>query len=84
MESTTLLGKLESLNKETLGFKSRKFLQTTDALIGFEDDLVSMIKNIEFRNASNTFQEQLASDIRSTNKVRVEFQQSNCSSRQNP
>ena len=35
-------------------------LQTIDELIGFEDDLMSLIKNIEFCNGSNTFQQHLS------------------------
>ena len=68
------LGKLESSNKETYEFKSRKWLQTIDELIGIEYDLISLIKSIEFRNFSDTFQEQLANDIKEikcTNKVIV-------------
>ena len=60
----SFLRKLESSNKETHGFKSQKCPQTIDELIGFKDDLMSLIKNIEFRNVSNTFQEQLANDIK--------------------
>ena len=61
------LEKLESSNKETYGFKSRKCQQTVDELTGFKDDLMSLIKNIEFR-----FQEQLANDtkeIKCTSKI---------------
>ena len=42
-----LLGKLESNKKETYGFKSRKCVQTIDEWIGFEGDLMPLIKNIE-------------------------------------
>ena len=66
--------KLEISNKEMYGFKSRKCPQTIDELIAFEDDLMSLIKNIEFRNVSNTFQEQLAKEIKKikcTNKIIV-------------
>ena len=65
-------GKLESDNKETYGFKSRKCPNGIDELSKFEDDLMLMIKNIEFRNVSNTFQDQLRNDIseiRNTKKV---------------
>ena len=51
------------------------FLQTIDELIGFEDDLMPLIKSIEFRNVSNAFQEQLANgikEIKCTNKIIVE------------
>ena len=65
-------GKLENDNKETYGFKSRKCPNGIDELSKFEDDLMLMIKNIEFRNVSNTFQDQLRNDIseiRNTKKV---------------
>ena len=65
-------GKLESDNKETYGFKSRKCPNGVDELTKFEDDLMLMIENIEFRNVSNTFQDQLKNDIseiRNTEKV---------------
>ena len=58
------LGKFESSIKETYGFKSRKCPQTIDELTGFEDNLMSLIRNIEFRYVSNTVQEQLARDIK--------------------
>ena len=69
-----LLGKLVSSKKETHGLKSRKYPQTIDELIGFEDSLSSLTIDIEFSNVSNTFQEQLANDIKQikcTNKVIV-------------
>ena len=65
-------GKLESDNKETYGFKSRKCPNGIDELSKFEDDLMLMIKNIEFRNVSNRFEDQLRNDIseiRNTEKV---------------
>ena len=68
------LRKLESSNKETYGFHSRKCPQTNDELIGSQDDLMSLIKTIEFRNVSNTFQEQMENNITQrtcTNKVIV-------------
>ena len=58
------LGKLVSSKKEKYGLKSRKYLQTIDELIDFEDSLSSLTINIEFSNVSNTFQEQLANDIK--------------------
>ena len=65
-------GKLESDNKETYGFKSRKCPNGVDKLSKFEDDLMLMIKNIEFRNVNNNFQDRLKNDIsevRNTEKV---------------
>lgn len=51
------LEKIESSSK-------KKCLQIIDELIGFEDGLMSLIKNIKFPNVNNTFQEQLENKIR--------------------
>ena len=68
------LGKLEENNKETYGFKSRICPQSVDELSKFEDDLMLMIKNIDFRNVYSKFQEKLKyviTKIRSSKKVIV-------------
>ena len=68
-EALQFLQKRESSNKETYGFKSGKCSQTID-----EDDLMSLIKNIECCNVSNTFQEHLANsikEIKCSNKIIV-------------
>ena len=57
------LGKLESTNKESFGFRSRKCPPTVEELINFENDLMLMLKNIQFRHINSTFQEQLKKDI---------------------
>ena len=57
------LGKLESTNKETFGFRSRKCLPVVEELTNFENHLMLMIKNIQFRHINSTFQEQLKKDI---------------------
>ena len=57
-------GRIESSNKETYGFKSRKCLHIFDVLIGCKNHLMSLIKNFEFYNVSNTFQGQLSNDIK--------------------
>ena len=57
------LGKLESTNKETFGFRSRKCPPAVEELTNFENDLMLMIKNIQFRHINSTFQEQLKKDI---------------------
>ena len=43
------LGKLEENNKETQEFKSRIYLQSVDESNKFEEDLMLMIKNVDFR-----------------------------------
>ena len=57
------LGKLESTNKETFGFRSRKCPPAVEELTNFENDVMLMIKNIQFRHINSTFQEQLKKDI---------------------
>ena len=68
-------GKLERDNKEKYGFKSRKCPNGIDELSKFEDDLMLMIQNIEFRNVSNTFQDQLKNGI-SEIRTQITLQQS--------
>ena len=48
-------GKLDSSGKENYGFKTRKCLPCVDKLVDFEDDMVKMIKNNEFRKVKYTF-----------------------------
>ena len=72
------LGKLEENIKETYGFKSRICPQSVDESNKFEEDLMLMIKNIDFRqidlDVHNKFQENLKHGItetRNPNKVIV-------------
>ena len=58
-------GKLESTNKESFGFCSRKCPPAVEELTSFENDLMLMIKNIQFRHINSTFQEQLKKIMRS-------------------
>ena len=53
------LGELEENNKETYGFKSRICPKSIDELNKLEEDLMLMIKNIDFRDVQNRFQEKL-------------------------
>ena len=45
------------------GLKSRKFLPQIDELKPFEDNLMKIIENIEFRRVSDPFQNALKKDI---------------------
>ena len=58
------LGKLDSSEKQTFGFRSRNCPPAVEELANFEDDLMLMTKNVEFRNINNTFQEKLKNDIK--------------------
>ena len=52
-------------NKETFGFKSSRAAPFQPQLKEFEDKLQDIVKNIEFRNTTNAFQNKLNSDIKS-------------------
>ena len=57
------LGKLESTEKETYGFKSRNCPPIVEEVAHFEHNLMMMIKNIQFKYIKNDFQKQLKKDI---------------------
>ena len=57
------LGKLESTEKETYGFKSRNCPPIVEEVANFEHDLMMMIKNIQLRNINNDFLTKLRNDI---------------------
>ena len=68
------LGKLESTDKLTYGFKTRHCPPVVDELTNFENDLMLMIKNIQFKNIKNDFQNKLKEDIneiKNSNKIFV-------------
>lgn len=62
------LGKLENNTKETYGFNSRKCPPSVEELTSFENDMMLMIKNIEFKQVRNDFQTTLKSDIEEINQ----------------
>ena len=62
------LGKLDNSGKENYGFKTRKCPPCGDELVDFENDMMKMIKNIEFRNINCTFQTKLISEIKKRNE----------------
>ena len=73
------LGKLDSTRKETYGFNSCKCPPIVDELSDFENELVLLVKNIEFRNINNNFQKTLNDDIErinTTEKVLVKADKS--------
>ena len=61
------LGKLDSTRKETYGFNSCKCPRIVDELSDFENELIFLVKNIEFRNINNSFQKNLNDDIKRIN-----------------
>ena len=49
--------------KQTFGLKSTNRCEPVQELKEFEDKLFDMVKNVEFKNVSNSFQNKLRSDI---------------------
>ena len=67
-------GKLNSNNVESYGFKSVKCPLAIQEMADFENGLQQMIKNVEFRQRSNSFQGKLKNDIdhiKKSNKIFV-------------
>ena len=58
------LGKLDNTVQVNYRFKTRKCPPCVEELIDFENDMMYMVKNIEFENANNSFQVKLSSDIK--------------------
>ena len=49
------LGKLDNSGKENYGLKTRKYPLCVDELVVFKNDMMKMIKDIDFRNIKCTF-----------------------------
>ena len=65
------LGKLDNdSQKETYEFKSLKCPPAITELADFENDLMLMVKKVQFRQICNTFQNKLKSDIDEIKKKR--------------
>ena len=58
------LNPTESTNKETYGFKSRNSPPRIPELIPFEDGMLDLIQNIQFKDIKCKFQNQMNSDIK--------------------
>ena len=58
------LRKLDNSGKENFGFKTRKCPPCVDELVDFENNMMKMMKNTEFRKIKCTFQNKLMSDIK--------------------
>ena len=73
------LGKLDSTRKKTYDFNSCKCPPIVDELSDFENELMLLVKNIEFRYVNNNFQKTLNGDmkrINTTEKVLVKADKS--------
>ena len=62
------LGKLNNSGKENYGFKTKKCSPCVDELVYFENNMIKMVKKIEFRKIKCTFQTKLMSHIKKINE----------------
>ena len=62
------LNPTESTTKETYGFKSPNSPLRVNELIPFEDGMLNLIQNIQFKDVKCKFQNQMNSDIK--NKIK--------------
>lgn len=62
------LNPTESTTKETYGFKSRNSPPRISELIPFEDGMLKLMQNIEFKEVKCNFQNEMNSDIK--NKIK--------------
>ena len=63
-KALTFLGKLKGSDKENFGFKTIKCPSSVKELVSFKNDMMEMIKNLEFTQVHNEFQSILNNDIR--------------------
>ena len=73
MKSPKILGNLNSLDKITLGSKSRNCPPIMQELENFENELMFMIKYIQFRKVNNSFQSQMNEDIKQIKRYKKIF-----------
>ena len=63
-KALAFLGKLEGRATNTYGFPTKKTPSVVRELIPFENDMMLLVKNIEFKRKNNEFQCKLNEDIR--------------------
>ena len=63
----------ESTDSNNYGFKSRKCPPQNEEMDKFQTDLLEMVRNIEFRNVKDKFQDKLNEDINRINKSSKAF-----------
>ena len=59
-----MLGKLKSIGKDNYGFKTVECPSSDKELVSFENDMMDMIKDLEFKRVNDEFQSILRNDIR--------------------
>ena len=62
------LGKSKSSDKDNYRFRMVKWPCSVKELVPFENDMIDMIKNLEFKRFNNDFQSNLRNDIRQTRR----------------
>ena len=63
-KALSFLGKPKGSDKENFGFKTVKCSSSIKELVPFKNDMIEMIKNLEFKRVHNEFQSILNNDIR--------------------
>ena len=58
------LGKLKGSDKDNYAFKTARCPSSVKELVSFENDMMDMIKKLEFKRVNNEFQSNLRNDIR--------------------
>ena len=58
----------ESQTTEMYGFKSKRTPPKIDEMVDFENDMLALVDNIEFRNTNDKFQSKLRTDVQHINK----------------
>ena len=64
-----VLGKFQSTDKNNCGFHSKKCPPVVEEIVNFENDLMSMIKGIQFRNVNNHFLQKISNDVKEINSI---------------
>ena len=72
-KALAFLGKLRCSDKDNYGFKTVKCPSSVKELASFENDMMDMIKNLEFKSVNNKFQSKLTSDIRKIRESNILF-----------
>ena len=63
-KALAFLGKLKDSDKDNYGFKTAKSPPSVRDLVPFENDMMDIIKSLEFKRVNNEFQSNLRNDIR--------------------
>ena len=67
-KALTFLGKLKGSDKENFGFETVKYPSSVKDLVPFENDMMEMIKNLQFKGVHHEFQSILNNDIRAIHR----------------